>query len=823
MRGRDDIEKQLKEALEECEHLRAENRMLRERLGLSQPDSQESPRHVISVTQPSHSNPLSTEQKIALFRSYFRGREDVYALRWVGKEGKKGYSPACSHDWDCPLCSHDRKTKRSRCERRKFLALTDQAIRDHLSGKHIIGLYPLLTDETCLFLAADFDKENWLEDARSFVQVCKEHEIDYLLERSRSGKGGHIWIFFENPVAASLARRLGSFLLTKAMEKRHQVGLDSYDRLFPNQDTMPKGGFGNLIALPLQREPRSRGNSVFIDEDGNLHEDQWAVLSKAIKISETQIHTILKSIEFHAEVGEIPLISDEDETPIKPWEKRDPKSRKIKGPFPEKVRITLANMVYVEKSGLPSAMLNRILRVAAFQNPEFYKAQAMRLSTYGKPRIISCGDEYPAHVAIPRGCLKETVDLLKEHGIKQEITDERFGGKPIRVRFNGELRELQEKTVSELVKHDMGVLSATTAFGKTVVAAWMIAKRKVNTLILVHWRQLMDQWKERLALFLEMPAKSIGEIGGGRSKATGIVDVAMMQTLHREGKVKPVVADYGQVIIDECHHVSAFSFEQVLKQVKARYVLGLTATPVRKDGHHPIITMQCGPVRFRVTAKQYQELTEFEHLVIPRHTAFRLPETGRQMSIQEIYSALIQDQQRNDLIFDDLLKALEARRSPLVLTERTEHLEELEKRLKGFAKNIFVLRGGMGKKQRQALMTKIATLPDSEERVLLATGRYIGEGFDDSRLDTLFLVIPISWKGTLQQYVGRLHRCHQGKSVLQVYDYVDQEVPMLRRMFQRRLRGYKAIGYSLQEQKVQPVSERQIQKVEYDFYSEPGI
>ena len=575
------------------------------------------------------------------------------------------------------------------------------------------------------------------------------------------------------------------------------MGLDSYDRLFPNQDTMPKGGFGNLIALPLQREPRSRGNSVFIDENGNLYEDQWSFLSKVRKITENQTHKILAPVEYSADVGDIPLISENDEKPIKPWENRGRKTRRIKGPFPEKVRMTLANMVYVEKSGLPSAMLNRILRIAAFQNPEFYRAQAMRLSTYGKPRIISCGDEFPDHVAIPRGCLEEITDLLQEYGIRQEISDERFAGKPIRIRFNGELRDLQKEAASELARHDIGVLSATTAFGKTVVAAWMIAKRKTNTLILVHRKQLMDQWKERLAVFLEMPVKSIGEIGGGRSKPTGIVDIATMQTLHREGEVKPVVGDYGQVIVDECHHVSAFSFEQVLKQVKAKYVLGLTATPVRKDGHHPIITMQCGPVRFKVTAKEQQKLTDFEHVVFPRYTSFKLPETGLRLSIQEIYSALIQDQPRNDLIFDDLLKALECGRSPLILTERTEHLEAIEKSLKGFAKNVFVLRGGMGRKQRKSLMDEMKALPDSEERVILSTGRYIGEGFDDSRLDTLFLVIPISWKGTLQQYVGRLHRVHQGKSVLQVYDYVDQEVPMLRRMFLRRLRGYKAIGYSL--------------------------
>ncbi|MBI2066914.1 MAG: DEAD/DEAH box helicase family protein [Deltaproteobacteria bacterium] len=790
-----DIEEKLRAALAECERLRADNRLLRQKLGT------ESQEPLKTVAVPTETSNLSADQKITLFRSLFRGREDVYALRWEGKDGKKGYSPACSHDWDCPLCSHDR-SKRSRCENRKFLPLTDQAIRDHLSGKQTIGLYPLLVDETCWFLAADFDKENWLEDAKAFLRVCQKQEVDGILERSRSGKGGHVWIFFETPIAASLARRLGSFLLTKAMEKRHQIGLNSYDRLFPNQDTMPKGGFGNLIALPLQREPRSCGNSAFIDENGNLHEDQWSVLSQVHKLAQGKIQKILAAVDFHSDVGDIPMVSDDEEQEgVKPWDtpKEKTRKRKIKGPFPEKVNVVSANMIFVEKHGLPSAMLNRILRLAAFQNPEFYRAQAMRLSTFGKPRIIYCGEDFSDHVAVPRGCLNEVVELMREHGMTPQIRSECFSGRPIKVSFKGELRELQKEAAKELAKHNIGVLSATTAFGKTVVAAWMIVSRKTNTLILVHRKQLMDQWRERLSMFLGLPPKSIGVIGGGRSKATGIVDIATIQTLHREGEVKPVVADYGHLIVDECHHVSAFSVEQVLKNAKAKYVLGLTATPIRKDGHHPIITMQCGPIRYKVTAKQQRELTAFEHVVTPRYTPFQLPTTDQQLSIQEIYSALIQNEQRNDLIFDDLMKALEAGRSPLILTERTEHLEEIERRLKGFVKNVFVLRGGMGRKQRELLMTEMAKLPDTEERVILSTGRYIGEGFDDSRLDTLFLVIPISWKGTLQQYVGRLHRSHEGKNVVQVYDYVDQDVPMLRRMFLRRVRGYRAIGYSLQE------------------------
>lgn len=790
------LKQQFAKALAEIECLKAENRALSEKLGITPTQ----PPLPVADTIPIETNSnLSVEEKIRLFRSLFKGREDVYPARWDNKRtGKSGYSPTCGNEWVRGVCDKPR-IKCSDCPNQKFLSVTDQVMYDHLAGKKTVGVYPLLANENCHFVAADFDKDNWLEDARAFLQACRDHEIDALLERSRSGKGGHLWIFFKHPIAASMARRLGSFLLTKAMEKRHQVGLDSYDRLFPSQDTMPKGGFGNLIALPLQKDPRSRGNSTFIDEDGNLIEDPWAVLAKVKKTDEMLIHRLLDSVGFHGEVGNIPLVSEEDDAPIKPWEKSHEKSKpqKIKGPFPEKARVVQANMIYVEKNGLPTAMLNRILRIAAFQNPEFYRAQAMRLSTYDKPRIISCGDDFPNHVAVPRGCLAEILALLKEHDIKPELVDERFSGKSISVEFKGELREQQKEAVAELCKHDNGVLSATTAFGKTVVASWMITKHKTNTLILVHRKQLMDQWKERLSMFLELQPKSIGEIGGGKSKATGVIDIATMQTLHREGAVKPVVAEYGHVIIDECHHVSAFSFEQVLKQVKAKYIMGLTATPFRKDGHHPIITMQCGPIRFKATAKQQTELNKFEHVVIPRYTAFRLSDTNQKMAIQEIYGSIVQDQKRNDMIFDDLLKALVAKRSPLVLTERTEHLDYMEDHLKGFAKNVIVLRGGMGKKQRLELQEKMVNLPDSEERVILATGRYIGEGFDDSRLDTLFLVIPISWKGTLQQYVGRLHRSHHGKNLLQVYDYVDHEVPMLSKMFERRLRGYKAIGYSL--------------------------
>ncbi len=356
---------------------------------------------------------------------------------------------------------------------------------------------------------------------------------------------------------------------------------------------------------------------------------------------------------------------------------------------------------------------------------------------------------------------------------------------------------MQQEAIAKLLAHDLGILSASTAFGKTVVAISLIAARKTNTLILVHRRQLMDQWKERLTTFLEVPRKYIGTIGGGKGNVTGQIDIAMIQSLGNKGIIKDLVADYGQVIIDECHHLSAFSFEQVMKQVKAKYVLGLTATPIRKDGHHPIIIMQCGPIRFRVDDRQQATIRPFDHVVIPRTTKFVLPDTSDVSKMHEVYAALAVDERHNELIFDDILHTLDKGRSPILLTERTSHVEYFAQRLKGFAKNIVVLRGGMGKKQRQALADEISNIPDDEERILIATGRYIGEGFDDARLDTLFLVMPISWKGTLQQYVGRLHRLHHNKSEVQIYDYVDINVPILRRMYDKRLHGYRNMGYEV--------------------------
>ena len=782
----------------ECERLREENRDLRQKLGLSTvelsiPPLEADNATIASATTNSKSSP---DEKVTLFRSLFCGREDVYAVRWEGRNGKTGYSPAYQKTWSN---SFQRKPDAPK----EYFPLTDQVIHDHLTGKLTVGIYSLLTNETCWFLAADFDKATWQDDVRAFLNTCGEWKVPAVLERSRSGKGGHVWTFFEAPLPARLARELGAAILTRTMERRHQLGLDSYDRFFPSQDTMPKGGFGNLIALPLQHLPRANGNSVFLDANFNPYSDQWAFLSSIRRMTLVEVENTVSEFARSGDIVGVRRSVTDDEPTEDPWTL--PPSRKkedgiISGPLPSKVRVVRSNLIYVEKEGLPSAMLNRLHRLAAFQNPEFYRAQAMRLSTFGKPRVIRCAEEFPKHVALPRGCLAEITGLLGSHKISVELEDQRFAGQPIDVKFHGQLRHDQQSAANAVLANDDGILSATTAFGKTVVAAWLIAARKTNTLVLVHRRQLLDQWRERLAAFLNLPIKDVGQIGGGRRRPTGIIDVAVIQSLNRKQVVHDVVANYGHVIVDECHHLSAVSFEQVLRQVKARYITGLTATPQRKDGHHPIIIMQCGPIRYRVDAKAQALARPFNHIVIPRPTNFRLPPSTEKPEMHELYAALADNKSRNDLICVDLLRAIKAGRSPILLTERTNQVDEFATRLAGLVKNIVVLKGGMGAKQRRAIAEQLMAIPDAEERVLLATGRYIGEGFDDARLDTLFLAMPISWRGTLQQYVGRLHRLHDSKREVIVYDYVDGCVPVFSAMYSKRVRGYQAAGYQIQDQ-----------------------
>ena len=568
--------------------------------------------------------------KIELFRSLFRGREDVYPRRFESRRtGKSGYAPACGNEWIRGVCEKPR-IKCTDCPNRRFLPVTDEVVGRHLSGRDdrgfdfVMGVYAILQDETCYFLAMDLDGEEWQTDAAAFLETCRRLEVPAVLERSRSGNGGHVWFFFEEAISAVLARKLGSHVLTETMERRPEIGFDSYDRFFPNQDTLPKGGFGNLIALPLQKQARHHGNTVFLDEQFIPYADQWAYLASGRQMSRAQVEALVRDAESKGRVlGVRAAIPDEDDD--SPWTAPPSRRRKeppIPGPLPASLHIILADQIYIEKESLSPALRNRLLRLAAFQNPEFYRAQSMRLPTYDKPRIIACAEDHPKHFALPRGCLDELMETLKVLKIQPLLQDERFGGNGLSVSFIGVLRPEQQLAAEDLLRHDTGVLAATTAFGKTIVAAWLIAQRGVNTLILVHRQQLLEQWIERLSSFLTLPGERIGRLGGGRKKLTGVLDVALMQSLVRKETVDDLIAGYGNVIVDECHHISARSFELVVRRAKAKFVTGLSATVTRKDGHHPIIFMQCGPVRHRVDAKTQAAKRPFTHHVLVRPTGF---------------------------------------------------------------------------------------------------------------------------------------------------------------------------------------------------------
>ena len=776
---------------------------------------------------------LSVDAKVALFRSIFRGREDVFARRWQSAAGKSGYQPVCANEWRSDLCNK-KQYKCSECPNRQLSPLTDRDIFEHLSGndpngRDVIGLFPILENNTCYFLCADFDDKNsehgYQEDVLTYKQICSDWNIPAYIERSRSGNGAHVWIFFSEPVPAVTARRLGYAVLNEAMNHNGHMSFKSYDRFFPNQDTLPEGGFGNLVALPLQGQARKKGNSAFVNEQFAVFHDQWLVLQDIKRLSVDEVNAILAG---HTVAGSLfGELSSTSET--KPWEMPKPVTLEPQD-FPKSVTLVRANGIYLPLSQLSAKLANHLKRMASFRNPDFYAKQAMRFSTYDTPRIISCAEIMDDYLYLPRGCEDAVREVFQEKSIAVSVEDNTQHGVPVNVSFMGELHSGQQEALEHLTLHNNGTLSAATAFGKTVTAAALIAKQQTNTLVLVHSKALLLQWQQTLCRFLDIDlpqsedehkrgrkkkVQKVGTLDSTGNRLNGIVDVALLQSCLDGDTVKPFIHAYGMVIVDECHHVSAVTFENVLRQISSHYVYGLTATPIRKDGHQPVIFMQCGPIRYQAAKQQQQEIAR---VLVPRFTSFRLVMTEENITFQRLTESLIGDEVRNNLIVSDVLQALAEGRTPIILTSRTSHVEILSRLLSDGHKHVISLVGSASAREKKQTMEHLQSIPGNEPLVIVATGKYVGEGFDFPRLDTLMLAVPVSWKGIVAQYAGRLHRSYPNKHEVRIYDYVDIHVPLCELMYRRRMKGYAAIGY---KPKSQPVNQGLFAELEEPEMSTP--
>ena len=740
---------------------------------------------------PISQNMLTPDEKINLFASLFKGRLDVHATKWTNKAGKSGFSIACHNEWIQNICEKP-KIKCSDCSNRAYKALDKQALFSHLSGKAIVGLYPLLPDNICYFLAADFDKQGWQQSVKAMASACEFFELPYAIEISQSGNGAHLWIFFETAISATKARKIGFGLLNKAMELQPSISFDSYDRLFPNQDIMPVGGFGNLIALPLQKIARKNGFSEFVDRDLQRINDQWRFLGSLKKVLFQEVEsTLLK-------MGNIDIVKHANDESTLPWDRDQGFIQQFEN-LPSTIDVTLANLLYIPLGDIPTQLAAHIKRIASFSNPIFFKQQALRFSTHGTPRIISYANIDTSQnnkqwLSMPRGCLDSVLDIFTKHKVAVSLIDKRNQGKKLsNIRFLGAIKKEQTKATRVMCDYDTGILHAPTAFGKTVTAIRIITKRKTNTLVLTHSKQLLEQWQERLKSFLT--GVEIGVIGGGKKKPSGEIDVATYQSFinRKENTIEPTIREYGHVIIDECHHISAANFTLVLNEINARYVLGLTATPYRQDGLQKIMFMLAGPIRHKVNASKTQSYSQTVKVIpLDQSPPVELTDPDKRPHISDVYKWLTNSESRNKTIVNDVKQAIDSNKNPLVLTERRDHAQLLHQLLIDEGFEALLLVGAMRAKERVNMSKRL-----DDSQVIIATGRFIGEGFDLPKLDALFLAMPISWKGTLAQYAGRIHREYDGKQEVSIFDYVDTNLPMLERMFKKREKGYKNMGYTI--------------------------
>ena len=814
--------------------LEDENRLLKERLeeaGVSYADivsgDAEGVVELYDPDQGARIKKFDVTDKIAsdFFMMFCRGRKDVYDLRYTNpKTGKNGYYTQCFNRWDraCHIQKKD-GVRCKDCELRAYKPVTLPLIKAHMNGtdpngNDVVAIYPMLENNLCQLLVFDFDNhakgaeqedyanidDGWKEEINALRHICKNLDVDAAVERSRSGRGAHLWIFFKEMVPARLARRFGFALLEKGAESVNLKSFKYYDRMIPTQDALPEGGLGNVIALPLQGMALKSGNSAFIDENWNAYEDQLNVLAGTRRLTR-------QGIEDYLSLWYSTGSTSEDNGTDAPWDKNSEiEAGSVKGV----VRIVLADRIYIDSTGMSNKTKRQLRRMATFSNKQYFQNQAMDMPNYDESRFIYLGSDEGKYIVLPRGLREEILKKFDNAGISYKIEDKRTKGQELNISFRGELRESQIPAVETMLENETGILHAATAFGKTVVCCDMIARRGISTLILVDRADLMNQWIKRLEEFLdideELPEyqtktgrtrkrKSlIGNLQGAHDTLTGIVDVAMIRSLKKKDGFHPKLKEYAQVYFDECHHAASDSAIEVLQEINAKYVYGVTATPKRGDGKEKINEFLLGPIRYRFTAKDRAEEQNINHLVYPRFTRTVKPHhLSKTPYGNDAYELIRNNDVRDEQIIRDVADCVQAGRTPVVLTKYVDHAKKLSERLKTYADRLILLTGANGTKARRAQVEELNKVDDSDSLILVGTGSLLGEGFDFPRLDTLFMATPVSGENVVEQYVGRLNRDYDGKENVIVYDYVDSHIPKFDKMYSARLKAYKKIGYEL--------------------------
>ena len=811
-----------------------ENRFLKERLdeaGVSYADivsgDAEGVVELYDPDQGARIKKFDVTDKIAsdFFMMFCRGRKDVYDLRYTNpKTGKNGYYTQCFNRWDrgCHIQKKD-GVRCKDCELRAYKPVTLPLIKAHMNGtdpngNDVVAIYPMLENNLCQLLVFDFDNhakgaeqedyanidDGWKEEINALRRICKNLNVDAVVERSRSGSGAHLWIFFKEMVPARLARRFGFALLEKGAESVNLKSFKYYDRMIPTQDALSEGGLGNVIALPLQGIALKSGNSAFVDENWNAYEDQLKVLAGTRRLTRQEIED---DLSLWYSTG---ATSEDNGTDV-PWDKNSEiEAGSVKGV----VSIVLADRIYIDSSGMSNKTKRQLRRMATFSNKQYFQNQAMDMPNYDESRFIYLGSDEGKYIVLPRGLREEILKKFDNAGISYKIEDKRTKGQELNISFRGELRESQIPAVETMLENETGILHAATAFGKTVVCCDMIARRGINTLILVDRADLMNQWIKRLEEFLdideELPEyqtktgrtrkrKSlIGNLQGAHDTLTGIVDVAMIRSLKKKDGFHPKLKEYAQVYFDECHHAASDSAIEVLQEINAKYVYGVTATPKRGDGKEKINEFLLGPIRYRFTAKDRAEEQNINHLVYPRFTRTVKPHhLSKTPYGNDAYELIRNNDVRDEQIIRDVADCVQAGRTPVVLTKYVDHAKELAERLKIYADRLILLTGANGTKARRIQVEELNKVDDSDSLILVGTGSLLGEGFDFPRLDTLFMATPVSGENVVEQYVGRLNRDYDGKENVIVYDYVDSHIPKFDKMYAARLKAYKKIGYEL--------------------------